>query len=112
MTAFRIPTHRDAVAPTESEPIVISVDDTSVQGVSGQTIAGVLLASDRLSWRATSARGAKRGLFCGIGVCFDCIAEVNGERDVRLCQRRATDGDSVRTQHDAMPVPVPEEGIE
>ena len=48
-------------------------------------------------------------MFCGIGVCFDCIAEVNGERDVRLCQRRAKDGDIVRSQQDALPVPVSEE---
>jgi len=109
MTAFRIPPHRDAVDPTPSAPLMISVDDTPIEGVTGQTIAGVLLGADRLSWRTTSTRGARRGLFCGIGVCFDCVAEVNGERDVRLCQRRAVDGDSVRTQHDALPILVPED---
>ncbi|WP_297362048.1 2Fe-2S iron-sulfur cluster-binding protein [Mycetocola sp.] len=42
-------------------------------------------------------------MFCGIGVCFDCLVEVNGDRDVRACQRRAVDGDVVVTQHDILP---------
>ena len=32
------------------------------------------------------------------GVCFDCLVTVNGDRDVRACQRRASDGDVVETQ--------------
>ena len=56
-----------------------------------------------LAWRRTSTAGAPRGLFCGIGVCFDCIVTVNGDRDVRACMRRAADGDEVLSQHDALP---------
>ena len=37
-------------------------------------------------------------MFCGIGVCFDCVVEVNGLRDVRACLRRAQDGDVVARQ--------------
>ena len=64
----------------------------------GQTIAGVLLATGRSAWRRTSRASAPRGLFCGIGVCFDCLVTVNGDPDVRACQRRASDGDVVETQ--------------
>jgi D-hydroxyproline dehydrogenase subunit gamma len=109
MTSSRIPRDRDAVGPRPSASLGVTVDGTPVEGVAGQTIAGVILGSGRLSWRTTSVAGRPRGVFCGIGVCFDCIAEVNGERDVRTCQRRASDGDVIRTQHDALPVPVPEE---
>ena len=55
------------------------------------------------AWRRTSSHNRPRGLFCGIGVCFDCLITVNGARDVRACQRRATDGDVVETQHDRLP---------
>ena len=108
MSPARIPADRDAVRPRPSSALEIIVDGEPVAGVGGQTLAGVLLGSGRLTWRTTSARNEPRGVFCGIGVCFDCIAEVNGERDVRLCQRRASDGDRVATQHDALPVPVTE----
>lgn len=106
MSPARIPADRDAVGPRRSAAIEISLDGRPVAGLRGQTLAGVLLGSGRLAWRTTSTRDEARGVFCGIGVCFDCIAEVNGERDVRLCQRRASDGDRVVSQHDALPSPV------
>ncbi|WP_410641141.1 (2Fe-2S)-binding protein [Amycolatopsis sp. lyj-346] len=78
-------------------PIAITVDGETVPGVAGQTVAGVLLAAGRLSWRTTRS-GAPRGVFCGIGACFDCLLTVNGVADVRACRRRAVDGDEIRTQ--------------
>ena len=74
-----------------------------MSGLLGQSLAGVILASGRLGMRRTSAGDRPRGVFCGIGVCFDCMAEVNGLRDVRTCQRRAVDGDVVITQYDPLP---------
>ncbi len=102
MNAGAIDPRHDAVRPAPSAPLSVTVDGVPVDGVTGQSLAGVLLGSGRTAWR-TSAKGAPRGVFCGIGVCFDCIAEVNGIRDVRLCQRRAVDGDEVCTQHDELP---------
>lgn len=78
--------------------LTISVDGTPTDARPGQTIAGVLLTSGRSVWRRTSRGSAPRGLFCGIGVCFDCLVTVNGDRDVRACQRRASDGDVVEIQ--------------
>lgn len=111
MTSSRIPEDRDAVQPRVSAPLTVTVDGAPIGGFTGQTIAGVLLGAGRLAWRTTSVGGRPRGVFCGIGVCFDCIAEVNGERDVRLCQRRAADGDIVRSQCDELPIPVSEEDL-
>ncbi|GAA2439213.1 (2Fe-2S)-binding protein [Actinomadura vinacea] len=78
-------------------PLRVTVDGQPLQGVRGQTIAGVLLAAGRLAWREGPS-GAPRGVFCGIGVCFDCLVTVNGLRDVRACRRRARDGDEITTQ--------------
>lgn len=80
-----------------SGPIHITVDGEPLLGIEGQTVAGILLASGRLSWRTTRS-GAPRGVFCGIGACFDCVLTVNGVPDVRACRRRAADGDDIRTQ--------------
>ncbi|MEU8638082.1 (2Fe-2S)-binding protein [Amycolatopsis sp. NPDC048633] len=77
--------------------IEITVDGEPLSGTAGQTVAGVLLAAGRMSWRTTRS-GAPRGVFCGIGACFDCVVTVNGVPDVRACRRRAMDGDEIRTQ--------------
>lgn len=96
MTPRLVPAHHDAVRRTD-RPLTVTVDGTQVTGIAGQSLAGVLLAAGRTAWR-TGRTGAPRGVFCGIGVCYDCLVTVNGERDVRACQRRARDGDTVTTQ--------------
>ncbi|MEU5883786.1 (2Fe-2S)-binding protein [Spirillospora sp. NPDC047279] len=87
----------DAAGRGPDTPIEITVDGVPVAGVAGQTVGGVLLAAGRRAWREGPS-GAPRGIFCGIGVCFDCLVTVNGDRDVRACRRRARDGDVVTTQ--------------
>lgn len=98
-----LPFGDDLIQPDEPGRLTITVDGVPVPGIEGQSLAGVILASGSLAWRCTSAAGKPRGVFCGIGVCFDCIASVNGQRDVRTCLRRASHGDSVVTQHDVLP---------
>ena len=78
--------------------IRITLDGEPLEARVGQTIAGALLARGTLEWRGATRDDAPRGVFCGIGVCFDCLVEVDGVRDVRACQRRVADGQSVVTQ--------------
>jgi hypothetical protein len=91
-----IPAHADPLGRAD-RPLTIVVDGAEVSGVHGQTLATVLLAADRSHWR-TAPNGGSRGVFCGIGVCFDCVATVNGVPDIRLCRRPARDGDTIATQ--------------
>jgi hypothetical protein len=64
----------------------------------GQTIGAALVAAGRMSWRTTRVAGAPRGIFCGIGVCFDCLVSVDGEPNHRACLVRAQPGQTVTTQ--------------
>nr|WP_245681023.1 (2Fe-2S)-binding protein [Glycomyces harbinensis] len=79
----------------------VTWDGREVEARPGQTVAGVLIANGVRSWRTTRAEGRPRGLFCGIGVCFDCLVRVNGVPDVRACQRLVADGDDIRPQRGA-----------
>ena len=106
MTARMLPAGDDPILPATPTPLTITVDGVPATGVTGQTLAGVMLASGNLAWRRTSAKDRPRGVFCGIGICFDCVVEVNGQRDVRACLRRATEGDVLVSQHDILPGPA------
>jgi hypothetical protein len=97
VTPRRVDPARDPIRPEPAEAVRFTVDGDPVAGVRGQTIAGALLASGTLAWRTTASAGRSRGVFCGIGVCFDCTVTVNGLPDVRACQRRAVKGDVVET---------------
>lgn len=76
--------------------IRITVDGEPVSGRDGQTIAGVLIGSGLTAWRTAPTGG--RGIFCGIGVCHDCLVTVNGVEGVRACRREAVDGDRIERE--------------
>jgi predicted molibdopterin-dependent oxidoreductase YjgC len=79
------------------QAITITVDGHPVPAYAGETIAGALLASGRRAWRHTR-HGQPRGLFCGIGLCYDCLVTVNGTPNVRACQTPVAAGMVVDTQ--------------
>jgi predicted molibdopterin-dependent oxidoreductase YjgC len=61
----------------------------------GQSIGAALLTAGIRSWRTTHAFGAPRGLYCGIGACFECLVTVNGRPAQRACAVEARPGDVV-----------------
>lgn len=71
--------------------ISIRFHGVELRGRDGQSIAGMLIANGHRTWR--DAQGAERGIFCGIGICQDCVITINGVEGVRACQRTACDGD-------------------
>lgn len=76
--------------------ISITVDGAPLPAYEGETIAGALLASGRRAWRHTR-HGQPRGLYCGIGLCFDCLVTVNGTPNVRACLTPVAAGMVVET---------------
>jgi predicted molibdopterin-dependent oxidoreductase YjgC len=76
-------------------------DGRPVAFTQGQTVGAALWAGGVRSWRRTRFGGRPRGLFCGIGVCFDCLVEVDGRPDQRACLVPARPGAVVRTQEGA-----------
>ncbi|WP_074506253.1 (2Fe-2S)-binding protein [Corynebacterium glutamicum] len=103
MNSRYISFNEDPIQRTKSKTISITFDRRKINGEQGQTIAGLLMSNGISTWRTTSKNARPRGLFCGIGICFDCIVTVNGQRDVRACQRRCQDGDIITVQHDKLP---------
>jgi predicted molibdopterin-dependent oxidoreductase YjgC len=67
-------------------------------------VATVLMAEGHAATR-TTPRGASRGVFCGMGVCFDCLVVVNGVPNTRACMTFVEDGMRISRQHGWGPVP-------
>lgn len=76
--------------------VELTVDGQRTAALATDTIAAALVRSGRLHWRSDLA-GAPRGMFCGIGTCFDCTLTVNGQPGVRACLTRVRPGMSVMT---------------
>jgi predicted molibdopterin-dependent oxidoreductase YjgC len=73
-------------------------DGAAIEFEDGQTLGAALIGAGIRSWRITRNAGRPRGLFCGIGVCFDCLITVDGEPNVRACLLEAAEGMDVSTQ--------------
>lgn len=54
-------------------------------GFDGEPIAASLLANGIRTIRNCDITGEGRAIFCGIGHCYECRAEVNGVPNVRTC---------------------------
>ncbi len=83
--------------------ITFTFDGTDVKSIDGQSIAAALTASDIRAFRR-DRDGHGRGLFCGMGACFECMVSVDGGAGVRACLTKAADGSSVRSLDYLSPV--------
>jgi len=77
--------------------VTLAVDGRSVTAYAGESVAAALLAEGIVATRFTPG-GAPRGVFCGMGVCFDCLAVVDGIPNTRTCMTWVRDGMDVRRQ--------------
>ncbi len=83
--------------PPSGQPICFRFDGRDLTAPAATTIAGALLSNGERTWRTTRSGDQRRGLFCGIGTCFDCLVDVNAEKAVRACVRELREGDELRS---------------
>ena len=80
----------------EGGAFTFHVDGEPVLAYPGETIGAALLAAGRRGLRRASRRGDSRGLYCVMGVCWECVVCVEG-RSVRACVTLASPGSRVET---------------
>jgi D-hydroxyproline dehydrogenase subunit gamma len=88
--------HIDLPSSEECKAVTISVDGREVTVREGQTLATALLAAGVVPFRRTSVSGAPRAPLCLMGVCFDCLVDVDGSQNVQSCLVEVRDGMQVR----------------
>ena len=76
----------------------IEVDGEKLVAYEGETVAAVLMASGRRTFRWTEKKKHPRGMYCGIGLCHECMMVINGVPNTKACQTQATPGCQVKTQ--------------
>ena len=85
---------------SSGEKFEIEVDGKTILAYSGQTIAEALLANGVRTLRVTQKQ-ASRGVYCGMGICYECRMIVDGVPNVRTCMTLATPGCRITTQDDS-----------
>jgi hypothetical protein len=83
---------RDQHNPT----IIVRVNGASTEVPEGATAAVAVVMAQAAS--RVSVAGERRMPFCGMGTCFECRCEINGERHRRGCQTLCAPDMDIRTQ--------------
>ena len=82
--------------------VSLTLDGCVVTGYEGETVAAVLLAEGHIATRSTRG-GSLRGVYCGMGVCFDCLVVVDGVPNTRACVTWVREGMRVSRQDGLVP---------
>lgn len=77
------------------DALILTIDGREVQVNAGVTVAAAILLSRPDFHR--SVQGEPRGPLCGMGICFECRATINGKTLQRTCQVLCKAGMTVDT---------------
>lgn len=76
--------------------VEIQVNGRAIRIAAGSTVASaMLLAGDACRMSVT---GEPRSALCGMGICYECRAVVDGVAHLRTCQLACREGMVVTTQ--------------
>ena len=100
-TDLRIRPPFEAAGIERGEPFEFSFAGQPVTAYPGETVGTALLAAGITTFRLTRQGGRPRGIFCGIGICFDCLVVVEGHLNQRACLTPAQPGLNVWPQEGA-----------
>jgi len=88
------------------EIVTVNIDGKDVQVPAGETVATAVLVSSVGYTRTTPVSGAPRAPLCMMGVCFECVMEIDGIPNRQACQVRVENGMRIRRQYGAGASPV------
>ncbi len=81
--------------PEMVDSLVLRVNGIPVTVTSGTTVAVAILMTGAATRR--SVTGEPRGPLCGMGICFECRATIDGKQHQRTCQILCAHGMEVQT---------------
>ena len=83
------------------DSVTLLIEDEPVMVAEGDTVAAALLAAGLPWFRTTPIGGLPRAPWCMMGVCFECLVEIDGEANRQACLVQVREGMSVRRQRGA-----------
>jgi D-hydroxyproline dehydrogenase subunit gamma len=76
--------------------VSIFIDGKSHRAKEGECLAAVLMRERQTEFRRHPVDDSPRAAFCMMGVCFECLVEIDGVRGQQACIVTVRDGMSVR----------------
>jgi len=84
--------------PAEPEAVTITFDGSAFTVPAGISVAAAFLVSGVHEFRSSVVGGVPRAPYCMMGVCFECLVEIDGVPARQSCLVLVKDGMTVRRQ--------------
>jgi sarcosine oxidase subunit alpha len=78
--------------------LTIFVDGARMSARPGDSVAAAMLAGGSIACRANAVSGERRGPFCLMGACFDCLVTIDGIASLQACMIPVREGMRVETE--------------
>ncbi len=85
--------------PGSAPSVSIEIDGRVFDVAAGISVAAAVMSLTAESSRTTPVTGEPRAPYCLMGVCFDCLMEIDGHPNRRACQVIVAEGMRIRRQH-------------
>ncbi len=82
----------------ERRMVTIEVEGREVPAESGANLAAALLEAGFGPFRTTPVSGSPRSAYCMMGVCFECLAEIDGVPNRQTCLETVREGMTIVRQ--------------
>ena len=82
-----------------ADTVSIYFEGEACEVPAGVTVAAALLGHDDDHFCRSAADGEKRAPYCLMGVCFECLVEIDGRKNRQACLEPVVEGMHVKRQH-------------
>ena len=82
----------------DSRWVEIQIDGQRVRAREGDSVAAALLVSGLRSCRTTPISESPRAPYCMMGVCYECLVEIDGIPNRQSCRIPVQEGMQIRRQ--------------
>jgi predicted molibdopterin-dependent oxidoreductase YjgC len=84
--------------PQNGKIVHLHFDGEAITAFDGDNLATALLRAGKVQFR-TAEKNDPRGPYCMMGVCFECLVEINGRPNQQACQITVRDGMMIQRQN-------------
>lgn len=88
--------------PEVGGSLTVIFEGESCSVPAGVTVAAALLGHDADHFCHSAAQEDKRAPYCLMGVCFECLVEIDGIKNRQACLEQVYEGMHVKRQHAVM----------
>ena len=87
--------------------VAVTVEGREISVPEGASAAAAVLLAGFTAIRDTPVNGVSRAPYCMMGVCFDCLAEIDGVPNRQACMVAVAPGMTIRRQHGKRAAEIP-----